>query len=158
MNHSIKSWRNGKNESNYKDPGARKCRNYSTLHLEATNGSGKEEIARQECITRQQEENHPNLDAQDCGLFISEHDHWLAVTRDGIVHDPAHPPGLLEIKNPYSVRDKDFTEACKVSSFCLEEDKESNTYKLKLKHDYYYQIQCQLLRQHTLVRLCGPDQ
>ena len=66
--------------------------NKATIH-----GSGKEEIARQECITRQQEENHPNLDVQDCGLFISQHDHWLAVTPDGSVHDPAHPPGLLDL-------------------------------------------------------------
>ena len=84
------------------------------------------------------------------GIFISADSNWLAATPDGIVLDPsdtAHPSGLLEIKNPYSIRDKDLTEACKISSFFLEEDKENKTQKLKKNHNYDYQVQCQ----HTLV-------
>ncbi len=49
--------------------------------------------------------------------------------------------GLLEIKCPYSMKDKNIPEACKSSSFCLED---SSTHKLKRRHNYYYQIQCQL--------------
>ena len=69
---------------------------------------------------------------------------WLAATPDGLVHDPSdsqHPTGLLEIKNPYAAKDKDFTEACRTSSFCLEK---GNSLRLKHQHNYYYQVQCQL--------------
>ena len=88
-----------------------------------TYGSEKEEIARQEYITYQQQNNHPDLAVHDCGLFVSKDNNWLAATPDGLVHDPSdsqHPTGLLEIKNPYATKDKDLTEACRTSSFCLE--------------------------------------
>ncbi len=88
-----------------------------------TYGSEKEGIARQEYITYQQRNNHPDLAVHDCGLFVSKDSNWLAATPDGLVHDPSdsiHPTGLLEIKNPYTAKDKDLTEACMASSFCLE--------------------------------------
>lgn len=109
-------------------------------------GSAMEDIARQEYITIRQQNNHPNLSVADCGLIISENNNWLAATPDGIVDDPSNtdqPSGILEIKNPYAVRDKTLVEATANSTFCLELDKE-NKLKLKQKHDYYYQVQCQL--------------
>ena len=30
-----------------------------------------------------------NVTTENCGLFISEHNNWLAATPDGIVHDPS---------------------------------------------------------------------
>ena len=79
-----------------------------------TYGSEKEAITRLEYITHQRWNNHPNLTVEDCGLFVAEDNNWLAATPDGIVHgfsDTGHLSGLLEIKNPYSVKDKDLTEA-----------------------------------------------
>ena len=37
-------------------------------------------------------------------------------------------------------------EACRSSSFCLKEEKKEDiaTYNLKKKHDYFYQVQCQM--------------
>ena len=110
-------------------------------------GSEKEEMTRQKYITLQRLTNHPDLTVKDCGLFVSEQNNWLAATPDGIVHDPSdkeNPSGLLEIKNPFAVKDKHLTDACNMSSFCLEEDKDNHAYKLKRQHNYYYQIQCQL--------------
>ena len=63
---------------------------------------------------------------------------------DGLVYDPqAKPPqGLVELKNPYSVRDKTLKEAAaNVKTFCLMINKEGKL-QLKKGHDYYYQIQC----------------
>ena len=37
-----------------------------------TYGSEKEEIARQEYITYQQRNNHPDLAVHDCGFFVSK--------------------------------------------------------------------------------------
>ncbi len=112
-----------------------------------TYGLEKEGIARQEYITYQQRNNHPDLAVHDCGLFVSKDSNWLAATPDGLVHDPSdsiHPTGLLEIKNPYTAKDKDLTEACMTSSFCLEKGKDSDLLQLKRQHNYYYQVQCQL--------------
>ena len=122
---------------------------YSTFRgNEATRfGSVMEEVAKQEYITHRRRNYHPEFSAKTCGLFISEQNNWLAATPDGMVNDPsniAQPLGIIEIKNPFSVRDKDLIEACSSSSFCLELNKENNTTRLKRRHDYYYQIQCQL--------------
>lgn len=110
-------------------------------------GSEMDEFTRQQYVTHQQGNNHPDLTVEKCGLHISHLDNWLAATPDGIVHDPsdtAHPLGLVEIKNPFSAKDKSLDEACKQSGFCLEVNKANNTRRLKHRHDYYYQVQCQL--------------
>lgn len=85
-------------------------------------------------------------------MFISEHNNWLAATPDGIVHDPnevSHPQGLVEIKNPFSAKDKTVEEACNTSTFCLQVDKRTNTLRLKQRHDYYFQAQCQMYCTNT---------
>ena len=84
---------------------------------------------------------------KNCGLFISVSDPWLAASPDGLVHDPLNPSqplGLVEIKAPYSVRDQSLMEASTNTTFCLQKDKDTNNYKLKLQNNYYYQVQCQL--------------
>ena len=40
------------------------------------------------------------------------------------------------------MREKTLAEACQMATFCLEDNK--NKLALKRRHDYYYQIQCQL--------------
>ena len=110
-------------------------------------GADMESITIKEYITYQRENGHPGITVQKCGLYISEQNNWLAATPDGLVNDPEaidHQTGLLEIKNPYSARDKSLLEACSVSSFCLELNKENKTPQLKCRHDYYFQVQCQL--------------
>ncbi len=114
-------------------------------------GTDMEDITMKEYITYQHQRDHLDLTVKKCGLFISENNSWLAATPDGVVHDPSdtdHPYGLLEIKNPFSVRDKSIQEACTTpstkNSFCLELDKKKETMRLKRRHDYYFQVQCQL--------------
>ena len=75
-------------------------------------------------------------------LFVSLIDPWLAVSPDGIICDPrdsAHILGVVEIRCPFG---KMLAEACQTATFCLEDTQ--NKYTLKHRHDYYYQIQCQL--------------
>ena len=57
------------------------------------------------------------------GLVVSVSNQWLATNPDGLVFDPLeeHPQGLVELKNPYTVRDMTLEEAamsCKM--ICLE--------------------------------------
>ena len=99
-------------------------------------------------ITYMKERGHSHLTVIQCGLFISTENAWLAASPDGIVEDctngSSRTSGLLDIKNPYSARKMTLLEAVEKSTFCLEKDKDSGTYTLKKKHDYFYQIQCQL--------------
>lgn len=108
-------------------------------------GSLKEPETLQQYLTHQQRNGHLDLKVEACGLFVSLSNPWLAASPDGCVLDPSnpdHPLGLLEMKNPFQMRDKTISEACANSSFCLEE--RNNKFNLKHKHNYYYQIQCQL--------------
>ena len=109
-------------------------------------GSDKEESTRQQYETYMKQNGHPTFKIEKCGLFVSLENPWLAVSPDGLVHDPdtAQPLGLIEIKNPYSVRQLSLDEAIKTPPFCLEQHKDDNTYRLKRRHDFYYQVQCQL--------------
>ncbi len=87
-----------------------------------------------------------NVTVSGGGLIISSNNNWLAASPDGIVHDPSNsdqPSGILEIKCPFAARNKSIAEACSTSTFCLELDSD-NHLRLKRKHDYYYQVQCQM--------------
>ena len=108
-----------------------------------------EDVARTGYVTHQQQCRHPGVNVTSCGLFVSLDNPWLAATPDGIVEDPnehSSPEGLLEMKNPHSKRNLTLAEACRSSSFCLKEEKKEDiaTYNLKKKHDYFYQVQCQM--------------
>lgn len=106
-----------------------------------------ENKAMQEYVTYQQQHGHPNLKVEKCGLFISLNNPWLAGTPDGLVNDPISDNaslnlGIVEIKNPFSIRSQTLMEAIQNSTFCLE--KKDTNISLKHRHDYYYQIQVQL--------------
>ena len=114
---------------------------------EATNyGKVSEEKAKVHYQTYQRQHGHSCLTVNSCGLFVSLSNPWLAATPDGLVNDPSdivHPLGLVEIKNPYSVRSLTLTEASKKPSFCLKQN-DNNSFQLKLNHDYYHQVQTQI--------------
>ncbi len=107
-------------------------------------GLDKEESSSLQYLAYMRENGHPSLQVEKCGLFVSLETPWLAASPDGLVHDPdaSYPDGLLEIKNPYSIRHMSLEEAVKTSSFCLEY--KENKFALKRRHDFYYQVQCQM--------------
>ena len=52
-----------------------------------------------------------------CGYFTCEEYPFLEVTSNGVVYDSSsssHPVGLLEVKCPYSHRDRSPAEACTI--------------------------------------------
>ncbi|KAJ8368101.1 hypothetical protein SKAU_G00081290 [Synaphobranchus kaupii] len=88
---------------------------------------------------------------QECGLFIDPERAWLAASPDGIVEDAesGEPLLCLEIKCPYKHRDHTVAEACTEDRhFCLELQPNAGAggsrYRLKTKHNYYTQVQCQM--------------
>ena len=89
----------------------------------------------------------PDYTVIQSGLTVRVDCPWLGASPDGLVYDPTEDPpeGIIEIKNPYSVRNLTLREAATgKSGFCLEITKEKNCLQLKKNHDYYYQIQCTL--------------
>lgn len=118
--------------------------NQATLY-----GTNMEDTTRQEYTEHQHQAGHPGLKTSPAGLTISVQNPWLGASPDGKVLDPSasKPDGIVEYKNPYSARDLSLEEACCTKKlFCLEklEDNGKVTFKLKRRHDYYYQIQCQM--------------
>ncbi len=104
-------------------------------------GSVTESRAVHEYTTYQQQHGHPDLKVEKC---VSLSDPWLAATPDGLVwdsvgDDASQYHGLLEIKNPHSLRDQTFLEGTRKSSFCLEKDESRSSFRLKPRHDYYHQ-------------------
>ena len=107
-------------------------------------GIDNEDATRAKYITHMRQNGHTDLTVESCGLFVSVSNPWLTGTPDGLVNDPDSPQplGLVEMKNPHSAKSKTLKEATTNPAFCLQE--EGNSYKLKRKHDYFHQIQCQL--------------
>ena len=87
----------------------------------------------------------PDISTTSTGLVISIDHPWLAASPDGLVHDPTEDPpyGVVEFKNPYSMRNLTLCEAAiKAKGFCLQYNPDTDKLQLKKNHNYFYQIQC----------------
>lgn len=87
----------------------------------------------------------PHVHLHDCGLVVNPAFPFLGASPDGKVCDGG-VTGILEVKCPYSARDsvlEDF--AADNPTFCLKKNAGSTTLKLNCSHDYYYQVQGQLM-------------
>ncbi len=119
---------------------------YSTFRgNEATRyGVANEGKARQDYALYLQQSGCPDLEVALCGLFVSIDEPWLAASPDGVIVNckDSNIVRLLEVKCPFSAKSKTISEACKSATFFLESADESC--QLKRRHDYYFQIQCQL--------------
>ena len=104
-------------------------------------GRSKESVARQQ-YEQALKQQSPEMSVQQCGVYISN-DGFLAASPDGIIcNEEGSPVGTLEIKCPYTQRNKTIVDACKKSNFPCEAEEDS--VHLKTNHDYYYQVQGQL--------------
>ena len=108
-------------------------------------GIEQEEIALQQYVHFQHAHNHSGLFVCNSGIHISKTHPFLGASPDGCVYDPeaSEPYGFLEIKCPYSHRDKTPLEACSDASFCCQVQGEGGTHVpvLKRNHPYYAQVQ-----------------
>ncbi len=109
-------------------------------------GNVMEPVAESDYVAYQNQHGHPGLITSRIGLIISVATPYIAASPDGRVHDPTYAPpdGLVEIKNPYSSRDKTIEEASESKNFYLQKGKKDNGEVVYKRHDYYFQIQCQL--------------
>ena len=93
----------------------------------------------------EKQKTSPGIATSQSGLVISTENPWLAASPDGLVTDPTEnpPQGIVEFKNPYSVRNNTIYEATSSKKgFCLKVDDETGELSLKTNHEYFYQVQC----------------
>jgi len=105
-------------------------------------GCKHEDIARVAYIEKMQS-YHENFMVIQCGLILDPEFPFMGATPDGIVYCKCCESRVLEIKCPFSCKNKAFSDAIlDNSSFFLEDD--SGRLVLKEDHMYYYQVQLQM--------------
>jgi len=87
--------------------------------------------------------NHLNLTITARGLVIHPEYPHLGASPDGYVKCDCCGCGVIEIKCPFSCKDRSFLEAIGEKNFCLESSEDGN-YTLKRQHAYFYQVQLQM--------------
>jgi len=112
-----------------------------TFHTTATTyGLANEKNAKQKYLER-----NPTHHLHDIGLVINPQYPFLAASPDARICTGADTI-IAEIKCPYSARDMTIEEACqKLPNFCLAQNEDDANFHLKKSHEYWTQIQGQLL-------------
>ena len=88
--------------------------------------------------------NHSSFTLKASGLLLDPTSPFVGTSPDGIVQcDCCNGYGVLEIKSPYSCKDKTFENRADQHSFFLEED-DSGNLCLKESHPFYCQVQLQM--------------
>lgn len=90
---------------------------------------------------------HKDAEIKESGLIRSCDFPFLGATPDGLLNCKCcDKKYVIEIKCPFKCKEKCPTELAKTDNkFCMFYDKSDNKYYLKRDHDYYYQIQLQML-------------
>ena len=118
-----------------------------SFSTEATRyGIENEECAVIQFIAHQHSHGHPELLTTPSGLIIKINYPFLDASPDGSVFDPINLEqlyGFLEVKCPYSHREKTPVEACATSGFCYVVDS-TGQLRLRDNHKYYAQVQGQM--------------
>lgn len=89
-------------------------------------------------------EKYPSRHFHKCGFVVNNDFSFIGATPDGKLCDNGQS-GIVEIKCPYSARNLMISQACEtLVDFYLQKD-ESGTISLRTNHEYYMQIQGQLM-------------
>ncbi|XP_078591815.1 uncharacterized protein LOC144870918 [Branchiostoma floridae x Branchiostoma japonicum] len=109
-------------------------------------GRRMEPTAREAYITAMRSKGHKKLTVQETGLFVMQEHIYIGASPDGLVDCQCcvPPNGLLEIKCPLSIANADPKE--KTPSYL---QKKEGVLILSHTHNYYSQIQMQLLATNT---------
>ena len=109
----------------------------------ATNwGIQSEPLAIQAYLSHQRQLGRDSLIVGPCGFLVSETHPFLGATPDGTVYDPSNseqPFGFVEVKCPYTQRERTPLEACSSPGFCCDAQ-----LHLRRNHLYYAQVQGQM--------------
>ena len=86
---------------------------------------------------------HMPVDEVEVVISSAKGKGYLGTSPNGLVFYDGQVRGCVEIKCPYSARDKSVVDTCSMPQFYCNKD-ENYKITLKLRHNYYYQIQGQL--------------
>ena len=109
-------------------------------------GIEHESLAIAAYLDYQHNHGHPGLAYAPSGLVISKTHPYLAASPDGALYDSSdsqQPLGYLEVKCPYSQRNKSPADACSSPGFCCLLDS-SQHLTLRRNHHYFAQVQGQM--------------
>lgn len=104
-------------------------------------GIRHEDVAREE-YTRKHLPHHTQFRVTTCGLVLNSDWPHLGASPDGYICCECCGLGVLEIKCPYSLREKSIEVSAKQSDFCLQ--RKEGSYHLRRGHAYFYQTQAQM--------------
>ena len=87
--------------------------------------------------------DHRDLRFSETGLVVNSDYPFLGASPDGEVACSCCGKGIIEIKCPFTCREKTFDEAVEDRDFCLMKQPDGK-FALQKRHQYYYQVQAQL--------------
>ena len=96
--------------------------------------------------------NHRDFQVKDCGTFINRDYQFLHATPDFLCSCSCCGEGCGEVKCPICIEGSDFESYLSMKATCLE--KVNGVYRLKRKHNYYYQVQQQLFSANKDLGYC----
>ncbi|KAI4818417.1 hypothetical protein KUCAC02_011758, partial [Chaenocephalus aceratus] len=105
-------------------------------------GLQNEDTAKKSYLVAMQD-HHEDINVAASGLILSPELPWIGASPDGVVTCACHEPDILEMKCPFSAKDRSLLECTKDSRFCLTVP-EGGVMSLKLNHSYMYQVQAQM--------------
>lgn len=108
-------------------------------------GIDHEKDAVEAYVKYQQSHGRAGLTVCPVGFYISHSNSFLGASPDGGVYDPTNivePYGFLEVKCPYTIRDKVPLEACSDKIFCCTQI--DGVMTLRRNHHYFCQVQGQM--------------
>ncbi|KAF3838848.1 hypothetical protein F7725_010616 [Dissostichus mawsoni] len=110
--------------------------------FEELNLTPEQDTAKKSYLVAMQD-HHEDINVAASGLILNPELPWIGASPDGVVTCACHEPGILEIKCPFSAKDRSLLECTKDSRFCLTVP-EGGVMSLKLDHSYMYQVQAQM--------------
>ena len=89
------------------------------------------------------EQHHKDFEVADSGFFINPAFPHLGATPDGLVSCDCCGAGVIEVKCPHCLEEKDIPDLVDAPNFCLVSDA-TDSFLLRRDHQYYYQVQTQM--------------
>ena len=100
------------------------------------------------CFYAEEVSKHQTFKAEKCGTFLGKIKSYIAASLDGIVTCKCHGKGLIEIKCPYSIREKKISESVRESDFLI--TNYNGRVTLYRNHKYYTQVISQMAIAETV--------
>ena len=94
-------------------------------------------------ILPKKEKTHTEFSISESGLVIDPSHPFMGASPDSFVECKCRGKGVIEVKCPYSCKQKSFEQRTEDSQFFLKQDEKGDLY-LDPYHAYYFQVQAQL--------------